>query len=163
VARLSGDEFIVLLEEIHSLEDGRAVTRRLKARLKDPVDLKGTMVFPSASNGIVLPDHEYANAAEEIHPGETQILPCIMPSRTRKQDYVIFDQSMLQQNGSLQVLESELRQAIEKMSIPGVPTDLFFCRQKPDHRFRGAAPLAAPGARYCSRQVNLSMWRKETG
>ena len=111
LARLSGDEFIVLLEEIHSVDDVAIVAKRLKAKLKMPVTLDNTVIFPSASIGVVVPDREYANAEEIIRDADIAMYYAKQNSET---DYVLFDPSMYDQTAHFMAMESELRQAIEK-------------------------------------------------
>ena len=54
LARLSGDEFIVLLEDVPDIEHVRAVADRLLAVLREPHDLDGQAIYMSASMGVVL-------------------------------------------------------------------------------------------------------------
>jgi diguanylate cyclase (GGDEF)-like protein/PAS domain S-box-containing protein len=58
VARQGGDEFIVLLEDIHSTEEVKVVADRLLAQFKDPFDLGAVSVDAGASVGLALyPDN----------------------------------------------------------------------------------------------------------
>lgn len=59
VARLSGDEFIIVLEDLDNIEAVRAVTRRILMEVSEPVSLgDGNDVKLGASIGIALfPDH----------------------------------------------------------------------------------------------------------
>lgn len=59
VARLSGDEFIIVLEEIHTQNEVRSVARRLLMEVSDPIQLEdSTELKLTASIGIAFaPDH----------------------------------------------------------------------------------------------------------
>ncbi|MDX1443115.1 MAG: EAL domain-containing protein [Gammaproteobacteria bacterium] len=59
VARLSGDEFIIIIEDFDSLDAVRAVTRRILMEVSEPIPLTdGNEVKLGASIGIALfPDH----------------------------------------------------------------------------------------------------------
>ena len=52
VARMSGDEFTVLLEDISGLEDAIQVANRILDGVRKPVNLEGSEIFVSASLGI---------------------------------------------------------------------------------------------------------------
>ena len=58
LARWGGDEFVVLLEDVHSLEGATGALNRLLHNLGQPLCLQGTRLRPSASIGLALyPDH----------------------------------------------------------------------------------------------------------
>ncbi|OEC37308.1 diguanylate cyclase [Pseudomonas sp. 21C1] len=58
VARLSGDEFVVLLERGHALDDITAVAEKIRAALDQPFDLNGQPQLIRTSIGIALyPTH----------------------------------------------------------------------------------------------------------
>lgn len=54
LARLSGDEFIVLLEDVPGIERVREVADSLLEVVRQPLDLNGQTIFMSASIGVVL-------------------------------------------------------------------------------------------------------------
>jgi len=54
LARLSGDEFVVLVEDVATIENVTAVAERLLRVLREPHDLDGHRVYMSASIGVVL-------------------------------------------------------------------------------------------------------------
>jgi len=65
VARIGGDEFILLLENIASTENAAAVAQKIIANLATPFDLNGTPGRVGASIGIALyPQH--GESAEEL-------------------------------------------------------------------------------------------------
>ncbi|MEN8167308.1 MAG: GGDEF domain-containing protein, partial [Pseudomonadota bacterium] len=63
-ARFGGDEFIVLLENIHSSEDVAKAARRFTHEVRQPVAIENTEIAASCSMGIALyPDHGETIAA----------------------------------------------------------------------------------------------------
>ena len=54
VARLGGDEFLVVLNEIHSLEEAVAVAHKLQASANQPVVVRGRSLHPTLSIGLSL-------------------------------------------------------------------------------------------------------------
>ncbi|HBT31709.1 MAG TPA: diguanylate cyclase [Pusillimonas sp.] len=52
VFRLGGDEFLVLLEDIHTKEDARQVAAKLKANVSEPVVIEGSSLNAYASVGL---------------------------------------------------------------------------------------------------------------
>ena len=58
VARVGGDEFVVLLEGLHGLDDAVLVAGKLRAILAEPLEIEGQVFQPAPSIGIALhPDH----------------------------------------------------------------------------------------------------------
>ncbi|WP_246265545.1 sensor domain-containing protein [Aromatoleum diolicum] len=58
VARLAGDEFVVLLEDVQTLEDARAVADKIRGAMSHPIDVDSRMLRTLASIGIALyPEH----------------------------------------------------------------------------------------------------------
>lgn len=58
VARVGGDEFVVLLEDIGSPDEATATAKRVLGALQRPLDLEGEAVVPSVSIGVALNGQE---------------------------------------------------------------------------------------------------------
>lgn len=54
VARIGGDEFIVVLEELHAQEDAAKVAEKIVTEVKEPISFEEKEVFVGASIGIAL-------------------------------------------------------------------------------------------------------------
>lgn len=52
VARLAGDEFVVLLEEVHGLAEAEEVGCKIMACLESPLDVAGRQLLARASIGL---------------------------------------------------------------------------------------------------------------
>ncbi len=68
LARIGGDEFLLIAAELHSLEDGEVYKRRLQTCFEDSFALDGVRVRGSASIGVaVFPDHGDSPEALKRH------------------------------------------------------------------------------------------------
>jgi diguanylate cyclase (GGDEF)-like protein/PAS domain S-box-containing protein len=63
-ARQGGDEFTVLLDRVHGVEDAVASAERLAASLRRPIELEGLNISITVSVGIALASDE--NAADDL-------------------------------------------------------------------------------------------------
>lgn len=54
VARLAGDEFVIILESLHSIDEAQIVAQKIIASMGEPVDLGGTPRVVSTSIGIAM-------------------------------------------------------------------------------------------------------------
>jgi diguanylate cyclase (GGDEF)-like protein len=70
VARLGGDEFTVVIERLHHPDEATYVAERILESLCRPVDLKGHLLFPSASIGIVIGSAEYQSATDLLRDAD---------------------------------------------------------------------------------------------
>ena len=54
VARMGGDEFVVLLENVHGLDDALSVAAKIRSTTQQPLDIEGHSLQTMASIGIAL-------------------------------------------------------------------------------------------------------------
>jgi len=71
VARLSGDEFIVLFEQVDQPSSLSALAERINAVLRKPIELEGRVLFLSASIGIAIGNSNTQNADELLRQADT--------------------------------------------------------------------------------------------
>jgi PAS domain S-box-containing protein len=72
LARVGGDEFIILLDNVRSAADATRVAERVRATLARPFQLEGRDVFISASIGIVVSgDTAYTRTEEVLRDADT--------------------------------------------------------------------------------------------
>jgi diguanylate cyclase (GGDEF)-like protein/PAS domain S-box-containing protein len=65
VARISGDEFVIVLTEIQSAEEAALVSRRIREKLAEPMNLSGEEIVLTCSTGIsVFPTD--SNTADDL-------------------------------------------------------------------------------------------------
>ncbi len=113
-ARMGGDEFTLLLEELHTIEEATQVADRIIARLKQPIRLGEREVFASASIGIVYSSDPNMTPEEILRDADTAMYHA---KTGGKAGYVIFDPAM--NSGVVQRLEVEtgLRFALERNEL----------------------------------------------
>ena len=114
VARIGGDEFGILLEEINGLQDAIQITRRLHKILTQPIILENQEITPNASFGIVMLTRGYLNAEEVLQDADTALNQAKANGRGR---FEIFDKEMHFYTLSKLKIESELNQAIKRKEI----------------------------------------------
>jgi len=109
VARIGGDEFLVLMEEVNTLADCAIIAARLLESLNRPVRSGERHITISASIGIVVyPDHGHkakliANADSAMYAAK----------RAGGNTYALFEAHMDAQAREQLSLQSDLRRAIE--------------------------------------------------
>jgi len=111
VARLSGDEFTILLEDVASAADARSVADRLREELRVPFWLGAHEVFSGASIGIAHGSAAYAHPEDILRDADTALYRAKAQGRGR---CVEFDASMHDRAVELLELETALRRALER-------------------------------------------------
>ncbi len=111
VARMGGDEFTLLLEEVKEPADALRVADRLHQSLREPFCIEDREIFVAASIGIALSSTDGRVATDLLRDADTAMY------RAKSQGTghtVLFDERMhLHAVGQLN-LETELRQALER-------------------------------------------------
>jgi diguanylate cyclase (GGDEF)-like protein/PAS domain S-box-containing protein len=116
VARFGGDEFAVLLDGIHDSADAADVAGRILRVLELQFDLEGTQVYPRASVGICLADHDLGSAdAEELLRNADVAM--YMAKRDSKGGYRVFEPAMHQRVVERLELQTELQRALEENQL----------------------------------------------
>ena len=114
VARIGGDEFVVLLESVQDMETAKTVAERIEKALVVPVSLEGREVFAPASIGIALGSHEYEKPEDILRDADIAVYKAKALGRAR---HVVFDTTMYQQAVALLELENDLRKALERQEF----------------------------------------------
>jgi diguanylate cyclase (GGDEF)-like protein/PAS domain S-box-containing protein len=106
VARLSGDEFAIILDRLRHVSDATAAAERIQKELAAPLKLGGQEVFVSASIGIAislsaddLPDDLLRNADVAMYRAKRQ----------GRGHFQLFDESLRESTAENLQLESDLR------------------------------------------------------
>ena len=109
VARLSGDEFAILLEDVPVPAAAITVAQRMLAALGEPLLVAGRELEPSASIGIAIGDARYAGADEVLRDADTALYRAKEKGRKR---FELFDETLAKDAIDVLTLEGELRHAL---------------------------------------------------
>ena len=83
VARLSGDEFAILVEDIESPDTAAGVARRVLRALNEPLQTAGETLRPTASIGIAIGDHRSSNSDNVVHEADVALYKAKERGRNR--------------------------------------------------------------------------------
>lgn len=111
IARIGGDEFTVLLEDIGDGSDVTTVADRIQKELSAPFSLTGREVFTSVSIGIALSSDAYERPEDVLRDADTAMYRAKSLGKAR---YEMFDSGMHSAAIKLLQLETDLRRAIER-------------------------------------------------
>jgi diguanylate cyclase (GGDEF)-like protein len=110
VARLSGDEFAILLESINEASDAGRVAERIEEALSFPINLAGAEVVTSASMGIVTSSMAHDQPEQLLRSADMAMYRAKAAGRAR---YEMFDRAMHTDALARLQLETDLRRAVE--------------------------------------------------
>jgi PAS domain S-box-containing protein len=110
LARMGGDEFTVLLEEIRDCGDAIRVAERIQERLSIPFMVEGQEVVTTASIGIAFCATSYTNSEELVRDAEIAMYRAKREGKARCQ---VFDKAMHAFAVKRLRLETDLRRALE--------------------------------------------------
>ncbi len=113
-ARIGGDEFVLLIEELSGLQDAIGVAERILANFKTAISLDTREVVIGVSIGIVLATDNYTQSLDLLRDADIAMYAAKNKGRSC---YVLFDQAMHER--ALQRLETEnaLRQALKQQEF----------------------------------------------
>ncbi len=103
VARLSGDEFAILLEEGAQPATAIKIAQRIQSRMQAPVQVGERDLQASVSIGIAISHERYQTIDEMLHDADVALYRA---KATGRQRFVLFDER--QQKAAMNVLELEL-------------------------------------------------------
>ena len=110
VARIGGDEFVILLDGIRQPSDATVVGERLQKLLAEAIVLEGANVSVTASIGIASSELAYRSSADLLRDADIAMYQAKNKGKARQE---VFNEQMLAEaTGRLQ-LTNDLRQAIE--------------------------------------------------
>jgi diguanylate cyclase len=111
VARIGGDEFMIVLDHVVTISQAVELANRLHACLKDPFQLSGSLFYVSASIGLAFASGDSPDATTEalIRDADTAMYQAKDAGRD---GVVVFDASMHAQVAERVELEHDLRDAI---------------------------------------------------
>ena len=111
VARLSGDEFAILLEDIENTNTATIIADRVLQAVATPLRISGKELEPSVSVGIACGDSSYLDADELIRDADMALYQAKELGRKR---FVVFDEALAKGMVDVLAMESELRKALRQ-------------------------------------------------
>jgi diguanylate cyclase (GGDEF)-like protein len=111
LARMGGDEFTVLLDDLKEPGDANLAAERIMKDLSAPFAVGDKEVFTSASIGIALSNPAYENAEELMRDADTAMYRAKSLGKSR---YEVFDADMRASVMARMELETDLRRALER-------------------------------------------------
>ncbi|WP_271253073.1 EAL domain-containing protein [Pseudanabaena sp. Chao 1811] len=110
VARIGGDEFTILIDDIQDVSEALIIADRILNRFLSPVMINGEAIYPSASIGIVINTQDYNSCVDLLRDADIAMYRAKDLGKGR---YTLFDQEMYEQTLRLTQLESELHYALD--------------------------------------------------
>lgn len=114
VSRFGGDEFVVLLNNISSIEHCTSVAQKIIKEMSKPFIIQGFEVFSGASIGITLLPEDADNAKELLRLAD---LAMYKAKENGRNQFHYFAKSMQQQVNRRVELEHRLRHAIKNQEL----------------------------------------------
>jgi diguanylate cyclase (GGDEF)-like protein/PAS domain S-box-containing protein len=111
LARVVGDQFTILLDDLHSESDAVRVAERIQNAMSMPLTVGGTEVFTSVSIGVALSSSGYTRHDDMLRDAYTALYRAKAAGRARHE---IFDADMHRRAVDQLQLETDLRRAIDR-------------------------------------------------
>jgi diguanylate cyclase (GGDEF)-like protein len=143
VARIGGDEFVILLPRIAHAEEPARVAERVLEALARPLQIDGQPLHVGGSIGIALYPADGGEIDSLLKHADTAMYEAKEAGRNA---YRFFLPEMTQRVTRRLQIEAELRRGDrERRAAPALPAP-DRCSERPGMRLRGAGALAAPRA-----------------
>lgn len=136
LARIGGDEFVILAEQIDTISAAITLAERVKQSLSQPLDLEGHEIVTSASIGVVLGTREDSHSADLLRDADLAMNRAKNLGGNR---YELFNAGMREQAIHRLELESDLRRTVEKDGLRVFYQPIFSPK---DRRVTGFEALA---------------------
>lgn len=115
VARFGGDEFVILIEPVHSDRDVAVVAERLERALEQPFSVNGDgELYVTASVGLTVSDGKGVRASDLLRDADTAMYRAKQQGRNRLE---VFDATLRTQLVDRLRMENDLRRALERSEL----------------------------------------------
>ncbi|MET0624951.1 MAG: EAL domain-containing protein [Pyrinomonadaceae bacterium] len=111
VARVGGDEFTILLDDLTDEAEATAVAERIQKEISAAIMLSGREVFTTMSIGVAAGTGSYSDPEDILRDADTAMYRAKSLGKAR---HVVFDHSMHASAVNLLQIETDLRKALEK-------------------------------------------------
>ncbi|MGH9969337.1 MAG: putative bifunctional diguanylate cyclase/phosphodiesterase [Pyrinomonadaceae bacterium] len=114
VARIGGDEFTILVDDLNSAEEAMVVAGRLLRKLAEPFNISGREVFVTASIGIALSTVGYERPEDALRDADTAMYRAKTMGKAR---YEVFDTTMHANAENELQIQTDLWRAVERAEL----------------------------------------------
>ncbi|MDJ0687268.1 MAG: diguanylate cyclase [Xenococcaceae cyanobacterium MO_188.B32] len=114
IARIDGEKFAVLLQNIQSENDVQNIAERIYQELKLPFDVSGYEIVIDTNIGVAMGKTEYTQPEDLLRDAELAMSNAKKHSQTH---YQVFTETMYADNINALQLENDLRWAIERQEL----------------------------------------------
>jgi diguanylate cyclase (GGDEF)-like protein/PAS domain S-box-containing protein len=114
LARLSGDELAILVEDVGGADEALALARRIRDRMKVAFSIDGNELFASVSVGIVLNSPAHDTPATLLRDADLAMYRAKMNGKARCE---MFDETMNSPASERLILETSLHRALERSEL----------------------------------------------
>jgi diguanylate cyclase (GGDEF)-like protein len=111
VARLSGDEFVILLDDISTVDNVLQIAERMKDAVSQNIAIDQNELLPSLSIGVAVCSGEYSDPTDLLRDADTALYNA---KANGKGCVALFDQDMRAKVTARMNLEHDLRRAIDE-------------------------------------------------
>jgi diguanylate cyclase (GGDEF)-like protein/PAS domain S-box-containing protein len=111
VARVGGDEFTILVEDLTDESEAVALAERIQREVSAAFNVGGREVFTTVSIGVAVGSGGYKDPEDILRDADTAMYRAKSLGKAR---HVVFDQSMHASAVNLLQIETDLRAALEK-------------------------------------------------
>jgi len=114
VARVGGDEFTILLEDMQNATEAISIAERIQKEISVPFILGGRDVFTTVSIGIAPSTVEYTESDDILRDADTAMYRAKTLGKARHE---VFDKAMHAVAMNLLQMETDLRRALERQEF----------------------------------------------
>jgi diguanylate cyclase (GGDEF)-like protein/PAS domain S-box-containing protein len=113
-ARIGGDEFSILFDDLNDLNDAMVAVKRLQNTLKDPFMVSGRELFITASIGVALSGPEYVDPEEILRHADAAMYRAKKLGKGRCE---VFDRATSTRLERQSQIETDLSRAVERAEL----------------------------------------------
>lgn len=111
VARINGDEFTVLLQELNQIDDAAGATRRIQRHMSRPFMIEGHQIYVDASIGIAAYPDDAREPEDLLHKAQAALSQA---KAAGKNQFSFYAKDLHQRTQRRASLEQDLRGALER-------------------------------------------------
>ena len=114
VARIGGDEFTILVDDLNTADEATVIAARLLRKLGEPFNISGREIFVTASIGIALSTVGYERPEDALRDADMAMYQAKTMGKAR---YEVFDKRMNANAESQLQIQTDLWRAVERAEL----------------------------------------------